>query len=355
MTPVAIGRNLRALRLRARLRQRDLGRRVSVSQSVVSGLERGLLGAASLATLGRLFDAVGGELILQVRWRGGEIDRLTDRLHARLVERTAERLEQAGWSVHPEVSFSRYGERGSIDLLAVDQAAAAAVVTEVKSAIYGVEDTLRRHDVKVRLAREVVHERFGFAPALVSKLLVVPATTTARRRVAEHAVTFRRAYPDRGVSLRRARGSRASGRRDHVRRRARCRCHERSLTGGRGAGAGARRSGQGWAAPEVVGRQRRAVASGQRHATPRRIHGASRPPHITPSRASDDGGSGPIRRTRSPGGPRHRREGGRTRPRGRPGRCAGRSGDRSAGALPGTPPRNGGSRWPRRPTHSSSR
>ncbi len=204
MTPVAIGRNLRALRLRARLRQRELGGRVGVSQSVVSRLERGMLGTASLSTLGRLFDAVGGELVLQVRWRGGEIDRLTDRLHARQVERTAGRLERAGWSVHPEVSFSRYGERGSIDLLAVDEAAAAAVVTEVKSAIHGVEDTLRRHDVKARLAREVVRERFDFAPSLVSKLLVVPETTTARRRIAEHAVTFRRAYPDRGVLLRQA-------------------------------------------------------------------------------------------------------------------------------------------------------
>ena len=117
MTPSAIGRHLRALRHRQRIRQRDLGERAGVSQGTVSRVERGLLSTVSFKTLGRLFEAVGGELVVSVRWRGGELDRLMDRAHAQLVELTARRLEQLGWSVHVEVSYWRIGERGSIDIL----------------------------------------------------------------------------------------------------------------------------------------------------------------------------------------------------------------------------------------------
>ena len=40
----------------------------------------------------RMFEEVGGELVLNVRYRGGELDRLMDRAHAGLVEQTARRL-----------------------------------------------------------------------------------------------------------------------------------------------------------------------------------------------------------------------------------------------------------------------
>ena len=154
-------------------------------------------------TLERLFAAVEGELVLSVRWRAGDLDRLMDRTHASLVERVAARLARMGWQVHPEVSFSHFGERGSIDLLAWDPDRRAAVITEVKSEITGVEETLRRHDAKVRLASVIVRERFGVNPRTVSKLLVLPDTTTARRRIAAHPETFGRAYPDRGAAVRR--------------------------------------------------------------------------------------------------------------------------------------------------------
>jgi transcriptional regulator with XRE-family HTH domain len=202
MTPVAIGRHLRALRHRERLRQCDLGRRVRITQSAVSRVERGDLAAVSFTTLTRLFDVVGGELVVNVRWRGGEIDRLMDRAHAQLVERIARRLTELGWAVHVEVSFAQFGERGSIDVLGLDEATSSAVVVEVKSGIYAVEETLRRHDTKVRLAPAIIEERFGLVPRSVSKLLVLPDSTTARRRIAEHALTFERAYPHRGKLLR---------------------------------------------------------------------------------------------------------------------------------------------------------
>lgn len=198
MTPVAIGRNLAALRRRGRLRQRDLGDRVGISQSAVSRAEAGDLRAVSLPTLQKLFGEVGGELVLNVRWRGGELDRLMDRAHTGLVEMVARRLTRFGWDVHVEVSFSEYGERGSIDILAWDPVERIALVVEVKSELASVEETLRRHDAKARLAAKVVRDRLGVTPAVVARLLVLPDASTARRRLAEHAETFARAYPRRG-------------------------------------------------------------------------------------------------------------------------------------------------------------
>jgi transcriptional regulator with XRE-family HTH domain len=198
MTPIAIGRALRAMRQRRGWRQLDLGAKVGIGQSIVSRVERGNLDAASARTLARLFGALGGELVMHVRWQGGDLDRLMDRAHADLVERIARRLVELGWDVHVEVSFNRYGERGSIDVLGWHLETRTALVIEVKSEITGVEETLRRHDLKTRLAPEIVWERLGERPAHVGRLLVLPDASTARRRIEEHRATFARSYPRRG-------------------------------------------------------------------------------------------------------------------------------------------------------------
>jgi hypothetical protein len=123
---------------------------------------------------------------------------LLDRAHADLVERIARRLAALGWDVHVEVSFNRFGERGSIDVLGWHPETRTALVVEVKSEVAGVEETLRRHDTKTRLAPAVVFERLGERPARVGRLLVLPEASAARRRVDEHRATFGRAYPHRG-------------------------------------------------------------------------------------------------------------------------------------------------------------
>jgi hypothetical protein len=43
---------------------------------------------------------------------------MLDAAHGRLGESVTRWLVAAGWEVRPEVSFSRWGERGAIDLLA---------------------------------------------------------------------------------------------------------------------------------------------------------------------------------------------------------------------------------------------
>ena len=54
---------------------------------------------------------------IALRWHGEELDRLLDEAHARLVDEVVRRSTVLGWVVAVEVSFSRYGERGSIDVL----------------------------------------------------------------------------------------------------------------------------------------------------------------------------------------------------------------------------------------------
>lgn len=175
--------------------------RAGTSQDSVSRIERGQLEALQVRTLRRVCRALEIELSFGPQWRGGDVDRLADEDHARLVARVARLLVELGWVVEPEVSFSVFGERGSIDLLAWHPATRVLLVIEVKSSLNSVEETLRRHDVKVRLGSTIASERLGWTPVAVRRLLVLPETTTARRRVAAHDSVLSRAYPRRGREM----------------------------------------------------------------------------------------------------------------------------------------------------------
>lgn len=164
-------------------------------------IERGRIDGMTIRTLRAVARQLDAELDVTLRWRGGDLDRLTDEGHARLVGRAARLLESRGWDVRPEVSYSVFGERGSIDLLAWHAVAASLMVVEVKTEIASVEETLRRHDVKTRLASAIASDRFGWGPRRVSRMLVLPGLSTPRRRIARHSAVFDRVYPARGAAL----------------------------------------------------------------------------------------------------------------------------------------------------------
>jgi len=179
-------------------RQADVAARARISQDTVSRVERGQLDALQLRTVRAVLRVLEMDLALVPRWRGGDLDRLTDEGHAALVARVSDLLVAAGWSVMPEVSYSHFGERGSIDVLAWHEATRVLLVVEVKTAITSVEETLRRHDAKVRLAPMVARERLGWNAASAVPLLVLPDESTARRRVARVDEILSRRYPVRG-------------------------------------------------------------------------------------------------------------------------------------------------------------
>jgi transcriptional regulator with XRE-family HTH domain len=199
---VRIGARFRALRFRLGWRQIDLAQRARVSKSLVSLLERGQLERVSIARLRAIARALDAEFVLGLRWRGGDLDRLLDEGHAMLVGHVAELLRAAGWTVQLEVSYAIYGERGSIDIVAWHPTSRILLVVEVKTDLVVIEETLRKHDEKVRLAPRIVAER-GWRPASVARLLILPEHSTPRRRVERHRAVLTAAYPSRGLEVRR--------------------------------------------------------------------------------------------------------------------------------------------------------
>jgi hypothetical protein len=143
-----------------------------VSQSTVSRIERGELQGIPVGVLRRVFAAAGATVVLIPSWRGGTLDRLLDEWHALLSAAALEGLRRNDWVVLPEVSFSHFGERGSIDLLAGHAATRTCLTVEVKTEITSLEGLQRRLDAKVRLGRagarafRLATRRAGEAPRL---------------------------------------------------------------------------------------------------------------------------------------------------------------------------------------------
>ncbi len=202
MDPLRIGRSLRVIRRSRGLRQLDVARAAGVSQTLVSAVERGHGDCLSVGTLARVFAALEADVELVARYRGGTLDRLLDERHAATVAAVVGTLRARGWTTAVEVTFNHYGDRGSIDLLAVHPAARTALVVEVKTEISSAEETMRRLDVKVRLGAGLARERFGVPVARIVPLLAVLDSTANRRRVARLAPLLEPAFPNRSTGLR---------------------------------------------------------------------------------------------------------------------------------------------------------
>jgi transcriptional regulator with XRE-family HTH domain len=202
MDDMRIGAALRAVRIRRRWRQADVAARAGVSRSLVSLVERGHLANTSLATVRSIGGALEVRIDVTARWRGGELDRLLNRRHSALHESVARALRGAdGWLFAPEVSFSVYGERGTIDILAFHPASGCLLVIELKTAIIDVNDLVATMDRRCRLAPGIARDR-GWHATSVSAWVVVLASSTSKRRVSDHAAMLRSAFPDDGRRMR---------------------------------------------------------------------------------------------------------------------------------------------------------
>jgi transcriptional regulator with XRE-family HTH domain len=203
MDELRLGRVLRAIRRRRGWRQTDLAAAAGVSQQTVSRAERGLIKGLSIDALSRTTRALDARLRIDVWWRGGLADQLLDMEHAGLGATVTDRLHAWGWVVHPEVTFQRFGERGSIDLLAGWKQARAACVIELKSVVHSYEETQRRLDVKARHASSIVEQRMGWRPRFVGMILVVGESTTNRRRLGDIEPLVRAGLPATSREVRR--------------------------------------------------------------------------------------------------------------------------------------------------------
>lgn len=202
MDALRVGRQFRALRVRLQQRQTDVAESAGVSRSLIASIDRGELDGVTLGALVAAARALGADVDVRLRWRGEQLDRLVDEAHAAVVETTVRRLRRLGWFVDVEVSFSIWGERGSVDVLAFHPAHGSLLVVEVKSTIADSQATLHGLDRKARLARDIAKDR-SWEVRHVSRLLVVAASATSRRRVARLADTYDAALPTRGTAVRR--------------------------------------------------------------------------------------------------------------------------------------------------------
>lgn len=191
------------MRRRLGWRQIDLAAAAGCSQGMVSLVERGHLDRVSLRVVRAIVGALDARAVVHVSWRAGELDRLLDEDSAVVVAALAGQLRRAGWIVETEVTYARYGERGSYDLLAYHPEQGIVLVVEVKTELPSVEATLRKLDEKTRLAPTVARDRFGWRVRGVARLLVMPDERTLRRRVERHRALLEGAFPLRSVAVRR--------------------------------------------------------------------------------------------------------------------------------------------------------
>lgn len=195
---VRLGSAFRALRIKKAWRQEDLAAIADCPRDAVSKVERGRVSELQVAVILRMAEALGATLDLVLRWQGGDLDRLLNARHSRLHESVARAFaDMPGWVIAPEVSFSIYGERGVIDILAWHAQTRTLLVIELKTEVVDVNELMGNVDRKQRLAARIARER-GWDPLAVASWVIVAEGTTNRRRVAVHKSTLRTAFPADG-------------------------------------------------------------------------------------------------------------------------------------------------------------
>lgn len=196
-----LGTVLRTVRRRSGRRQGDVARVAGGSDATVSRIERGLIESVDVGTVVRVAAALEVRVDLVARWGGAELDRLFNARHAAMHDAVVPFLRRLGWSVQPEVSFSIYGERGVIDILALHEPSASILVVELKTEIVDVNALMGSVDRYRRLAPRIAVER-GWPRSDASVWVALLDGRTNRRRLAAHASVLRAAYPDDGRRVR---------------------------------------------------------------------------------------------------------------------------------------------------------
>ena len=197
-----LGAAFRLVRIRRGWRQDDVAARAGIARSVVSTIERGHLDRSTVGTIRRIGLALDIRVDMVPRWRAGELDRLLNAAHSTLHESVIRYFGTVpGWTVVPEVSFSIWGERGVIDILAWHAATRTLLVIELKTDIVDVNALVGGVDRKARLAARIAGER-GWDPSTVSCWVIVTHDKTNQRRIEAHRAMLRAAFPADGRKMR---------------------------------------------------------------------------------------------------------------------------------------------------------
>lgn len=202
MNDHTVGRAFHAARARRRRRQVDVASRAGMSRWTIGRIEQGRLEDVSLGALRAVARELELSIDIAVRWRGAELDRLLGSGHDALREVVLDLLASTGgWVALPETTFSVWGERGAVDVLAWHAASDTLLVIEIKTEIVDGGRLVAQVDRYRRLGPTIAEGR-GWRPARVAVLVVVADTRTNRRRLALLRGALRAAFPVDGRSLR---------------------------------------------------------------------------------------------------------------------------------------------------------
>lgn len=201
MDDLRIGKLFLVVRQQLGLRQTDLAAAATVPVHVIRQIEHGHLAGVSLERLRRVGATLEIRIDLVGRLRGAEGDRLLGRRHDLLATDVTADFQERAWQLRAEVSFSIYGERGSIDLLAWHEPSRTLLVIELKTELVDAGATLMTLDRKRRLAREIARG-LGWDAATVAVVLIIADGRTNRRRFAERSSMIRTALPSDGRAFR---------------------------------------------------------------------------------------------------------------------------------------------------------
>ena len=197
------GTAFRAIRIRKRWRQDDLAVKAHVSRTIVGRIEHGRLETIPIGMIRRVAAALDARFDTVVRWQGGDLGRLMNARHAAMHEAMAIFMAGLdGWVAEPEVSFSIYGERGVIDVLAWHPGRRILLVIELKTELVDINDLMGAADRRRRLAATVARDR-GWDPLAIGTWVVVAESRTNRRAVAAHETVLRAKFPMDGRAMRR--------------------------------------------------------------------------------------------------------------------------------------------------------
>ena len=196
-----LGMVIRTLRIRRGWRQSDLAVASGVTRATVAKVEHSQADDVQLKRTRAICMALDVRLELVPRWRGGDLDRVLNARHSAMAESMVTAFGRLdGWIVRPEVSFSIWGERGVIDLLAWHPARRALAVIELKTELVDIGELLATADRRRRLAPRIGREQ-GWDPLIVGSWIVVLETSTNADRVLRHKALLRAAFPTGGREM----------------------------------------------------------------------------------------------------------------------------------------------------------
>lgn len=197
-----LGHAFRAIRVRKRWRQEDLSARAGVSRSTIVRIEHGQLASIPVGTIRIVAAALDARFDTVVRWQGGDLGRLINARHAAMHEVVARMFASLdGWVAEPEVSFSIYGERGVIDVLAWNPRRRVLLVIELKTEFVDLNDLMGSVDRKRRLAAVIARDR-GWDPVAIGTWVILPDNRTNCRGLATHETVLRAKFPVDGRAIR---------------------------------------------------------------------------------------------------------------------------------------------------------